>query len=151
MSHGAIRWCNAVCNTHSNITTGLFGLDYLGTFAVSKMASSVFVWSKNKTDIRDGSEYIIQKWPFFLKFHEILYLYSKNTFLPFTLYPVYTVFLFKEAAYFSVYMPFVYVDDLLLFTCHSEILLTRDCTCIVFNIKFYGFKFLQIIFFSWCM
>ena len=30
-------------------------LDYLATFAVSKMASYVFVWSKNRADIRDGN------------------------------------------------------------------------------------------------
>jgi hypothetical protein len=32
------------------------------------MASSVFVWSKNKVDIRDGNEYKIRKW-LVLKFH----------------------------------------------------------------------------------
>jgi hypothetical protein len=32
------------------------------------MASSVFVRSKNKADIRDGNKYIIRKW-LFLKFH----------------------------------------------------------------------------------
>ena len=32
------------------------------------MASSVFVRSKNKADIRDGNEYIIRKW-LVLKFH----------------------------------------------------------------------------------
>ena len=32
------------------------------------MASSVFVWSENKADIRDGNEYIIRKW-LVLKFH----------------------------------------------------------------------------------
>jgi hypothetical protein len=43
-------------------------LDYLATFAVSKMASSVFVWSKNRDDIWDGNEYKIRKW-LVLKFH----------------------------------------------------------------------------------
>ena len=43
-------------------------LDYLATFAVSKMASSVFVWSKNRADIRDGNEYKIRKW-LVLKLH----------------------------------------------------------------------------------
>ena len=43
-------------------------LDYLATFVVGKMASSVFVQSKNKADIRDGNEYIIRKW-LVLKFH----------------------------------------------------------------------------------
>ena len=32
------------------------------------MASYVFVWSKNKADIRDGNEYKIRKW-LVLKFH----------------------------------------------------------------------------------
>ena len=32
------------------------------------MTSSVFVWSKNRTDIRDGNEYKIWKW-LVLKFH----------------------------------------------------------------------------------
>ena len=43
-------------------------VDYLATFAVSKMASSVFIWSKNRADIRDGNEYKIRKW-LVLKFH----------------------------------------------------------------------------------
>jgi hypothetical protein len=33
------------------------------------MASYVFVWSKNRTDIRDGNEYKIWKW-LVLKFHD---------------------------------------------------------------------------------
>ena len=39
-----------------------YTLDYLATFAVSKMASYVFVWSKNRADIPDGNEYKIRKW-----------------------------------------------------------------------------------------
>jgi hypothetical protein len=35
-------------------------VDYLTTFAVSKMASYVFAGSKNRDDIRDGNEYKIQ-------------------------------------------------------------------------------------------
>ena len=45
-----------------------YTLDYLATFAVSKMASYIFVWSKNLADIRDGNEYKIRKW-LVLKFH----------------------------------------------------------------------------------
>jgi hypothetical protein len=45
-----------------------YTLDYLATFAVSKMASYVFVWSKYRADIRDGNEYKIRKW-LVLKFH----------------------------------------------------------------------------------
>ena len=33
------------------------------------MASSVFVWTKNKADIRDGNEYIIRKWLVLIWFH----------------------------------------------------------------------------------
>ena len=40
----------------------------LATFAVSKMASYVFVWSKNRADIWDGNEHKIRKW-LVLKFH----------------------------------------------------------------------------------
>jgi hypothetical protein len=40
----------------------------LATFAVSKMASYVFVWSKNRADIWDGNEYEIRKW-LVLKYH----------------------------------------------------------------------------------
>ena len=39
-----------------------YTLDYLATFVVSKMASSVFVWSNNKVNIRNGNEYKIRKW-----------------------------------------------------------------------------------------
>jgi hypothetical protein len=39
-----------------------YTLDYLATFTVSKMASYVFVWSKNRDDIRDGNEYKTWKW-----------------------------------------------------------------------------------------
>ena len=46
----------------------LYTLDYLATFVVSKMASSVSVANKNKADIRDGNEYKIRKW-LVLKFH----------------------------------------------------------------------------------
>ena len=45
-----------------------YTLDYLATFVVSKMASSVSVANKNKADIRDGSEYKIRKW-LVLNFH----------------------------------------------------------------------------------
>ena len=48
-------------------------LDYLATFAVSEMASSVFVWSKNRADIRDGNKYKIWKW-LVLKFHGSVHL-----------------------------------------------------------------------------
>jgi hypothetical protein len=47
-------------------------------FVVSKMASSVFVLSKNKADIQDGNEYIIRKW-LVLKFHGSGHLPNHNT------------------------------------------------------------------------
>jgi hypothetical protein len=46
-----------------------YTLNYSAAFVVSKMASYVFVWSKNRADIRDGNEYKIWKW-LVLKFHD---------------------------------------------------------------------------------
>ena len=40
----------------------------MATFTGSKMASSVFVSSKNRADIRDGNGYKIRKW-LVLKYH----------------------------------------------------------------------------------
>jgi hypothetical protein len=55
-----------------------YTLDYLATFVVSKMVSSVSVANKNKADIRDGNEYKIRKW-LVLKFHGSSHLPNHTT------------------------------------------------------------------------
>jgi hypothetical protein len=55
-----------------------FQHDYLATFVVRKMASSVSVAIKNKADIRDGNEYEIRKW-LVLKFHGSSHLPNHTT------------------------------------------------------------------------
>jgi hypothetical protein len=56
-------WTSLTVTTSKiRIIAMVFSIFHFSTFVVSKMASSVFVWSNNKADIRAGNEYKTRKW-----------------------------------------------------------------------------------------